>query len=46
LLACADLQVQRRYEADDLDWLTFLLTLRDTGMSIANMKLFASLRRR
>ncbi len=37
---------QRRYEADDLDWLTFLLRLRDTGMSIANMKLFASLRRR
>ncbi|MER5619440.1 MerR family transcriptional regulator [Streptosporangium sp. NPDC002544] len=35
----------RRYAAADLDWLAFLLRLRDTGMSIADMRLFADLRR-
>jgi DNA-binding transcriptional MerR regulator len=36
---------QRRYAAADLDWIAFLLRLRDTGMSIANMQRFAELRR-
>ena len=36
---------QRRYAAADLDWLSFLLRLRDTGMSIADMQRFAMLRR-
>lgn len=35
---------QRRYAAADLDWLSFLLRLRTTGMSIADMKRFADLR--
>ncbi|MCG5212878.1 MerR family transcriptional regulator [Streptosporangium sp. KLBMP 9127] len=35
----------RRYAAVDMDWLAFLLRLRDTGMSIANMQRFAGLRR-
>ena len=36
---------QRRYAAADLDWLSFLLRLRTTGMSIADMRRFAQLRR-
>ena len=36
---------RRRYAAADLDWLAFLLRLRDTGMSVANMLRFAELRR-
>lgn len=35
---------QRRYEAADLAWLEFLLRLRETGMSIADMQRFAALR--
>lgn len=35
---------RRRYEAADLDWLAFLLRLRETGMSIAEMRHFAQLR--
>ncbi|MFC4327175.1 MerR family transcriptional regulator [Streptomyces andamanensis] len=35
---------QRRYEAADLAWLEFLLRLRETGMSIADMQRFATLR--
>jgi DNA-binding transcriptional MerR regulator len=35
---------QRRYAAADLDWLRFLLRLRETGMSIAEMQRFAELR--
>lgn len=35
---------QRRYAAADLDWLAFLLRLRETGMSIADMQHFAQLR--
>jgi DNA-binding transcriptional MerR regulator len=37
---------QRRYAAADLAWIEFLLRLRDTGMSIADMQQFAGLRRR
>lgn len=36
---------QRRYAAADLEWLSFLLRLRTTGMSIADMQRFAELRR-
>lgn len=36
---------QRRYAAADLEWLMFLLRLRTTGMSIADMQRFAELRR-
>ncbi len=36
---------QRRYATGDLEWLTFLLRLRATGMSIADMQRFAQLRR-
>ncbi len=36
---------RRRYSAKDLDWLAFLLRLRATGMSIADMRRFAELRR-
>jgi DNA-binding transcriptional MerR regulator len=36
---------QRRYAAADLAWIEFLLRLRDTGMSIADMQKFAGLRR-
>lgn len=36
---------QRRYATGDLDWLAFLLRLRATGMSIADMQHFAELRR-
>ncbi|MFC7216988.1 MerR family transcriptional regulator [Streptomyces polyrhachis] len=35
---------QRRYAAADLDWLAFLLRLRETGMPIAGMQRFARLR--
>ncbi|POX49015.1 MerR family transcriptional regulator [Streptomyces sp. Ru72] len=35
---------QRRYDAADLAWLEFLLRLRETGMSIADMQHFARLR--
>lgn len=35
---------QRRYVAADLAWLEFLLRLRETGMSIADMQRFARLR--
>jgi len=35
---------QRRYAAADLEWLEFLLRLRETGMSIADMQRFAQLR--
>ncbi|MFC9929326.1 MerR family transcriptional regulator [Streptomyces sp. NPDC127190] len=35
---------QRRYQAADLLWLEFLLRLRETGMSIADMQRFARLR--
>lgn len=35
---------QRRYAAADLAWLEFLLRLRETGMSIADMQRFAQLR--
>ena len=34
----------RVYAAADLDWLAFLLRLRETGMSIADMQQFAKLR--
>jgi len=37
---------QRRYAADDLDWIAFLLRLRETGMSIADMQRYAELRAR
>ena len=36
---------QRRYAADDMAWIEFLLRLRETGMSIAEMQQFAELRR-
>ncbi len=36
---------QRRYVSGDLAWLEFLLRLRATGMSIADMQRFAELRR-
>ncbi|MGW1890832.1 MerR family transcriptional regulator [Streptomyces sp. NPDC002004] len=35
---------QRRYRAADLAWLEFLIRLRGTGMSIAEMQRFAVLR--
>jgi DNA-binding transcriptional MerR regulator len=35
---------QRRYAAADLNWLAFLLRLRETGLSIADMQRFAQLR--
>jgi DNA-binding transcriptional MerR regulator len=35
---------QRRYASADLAWLEFLLRLRETGMSIEDMKRFARLR--
>ncbi|MFF1705554.1 MerR family transcriptional regulator [Streptomyces sp. NPDC058252] len=37
---------QRRYEVADLAWLEFLIRLRETGMSIADMQRFAQLRAR
>ncbi|WP_035770233.1 MerR family transcriptional regulator [Arthrobacter castelli] len=36
---------RRRYAAGDMDWLAFLLRLRETGMSIADMHRFTQLRR-
>jgi DNA-binding transcriptional MerR regulator len=35
---------QRRYAPSDLDWIEFLLRLRDTRMPIAQMQAFARLR--
>ena len=35
---------QRRYAAADLDWISFLLRLRDTRMPIGQMQVFAHLR--
>lgn len=35
----------RRYSAADLDWIAFLLRLRDTGLPISEMQRFAELRR-
>ncbi len=35
---------QRRYVAADLDWIRFLLRLRDTRMPIRQMQVFARLR--
>ncbi|NPC91545.1 MerR family transcriptional regulator [Bacillus sp. WMMC1349] len=34
----------REYTETDISWIYFLLRLRDTGMSIENMKTFANLR--
>lgn len=34
----------RRYRQEDLDWIAFLLRLRATGMSIADMQRYARLR--
>ncbi|WP_398498264.1 MerR family transcriptional regulator [Variovorax sp.] len=35
---------QRRYAAADMEWLAFLLRLRETGMPIQGMQAFAGLR--
>lgn len=35
---------QRRYAESDLDWIGFLLRLRETGMPIGQMQAFAKLR--
>jgi DNA-binding transcriptional MerR regulator len=35
---------QRRYATADMDWLAFLLRLRETGMPIADMQRYAQLR--
>ncbi|MFZ3117388.1 MAG: MerR family transcriptional regulator [Variovorax sp.] len=35
---------QRRYASADLDWIEFLLRLRDTRMPVARMQVFARLR--
>jgi DNA-binding transcriptional MerR regulator len=35
---------QRRYSAADVDWVKFLLRLRETGMPIAQMRQYAQLR--
>jgi DNA-binding transcriptional MerR regulator len=37
---------QRRYSAADVEWVKFLLRLRETGMAIAQMREFAVLRER
>lgn len=37
---------QRRYAAADLEWIAFLMRLRETGMSIADMQRYAELRAR
>jgi len=37
---------QRRYSAADIEWVRFLLRLRETGMPIARMREYASLRER
>jgi DNA-binding transcriptional MerR regulator len=36
---------RRRYTADDVGWINFLLKLRDTGMSIKDMQKYAELQR-
>jgi len=35
---------QRRYSASDVEWVKFLLRLRETGMPIAQMREYAALR--
>lgn len=35
---------QRRYSARDVEWVSFLLRLRETGMPIAQMRDYAALR--
>lgn len=35
---------QRRYEPDDVEWIRFLLRLRETGMPIVQMREYAALR--
>lgn len=35
---------QRRYQAADVEWVRFLLRLRETGMPIARMREYAELR--
>lgn len=35
---------QRRYQPGDVDWVRFLLRLRETGMPIAQMREYAALR--
>ncbi len=35
---------QRRYSTADVEWVAFLLRLRDTGMPIAQMREYADLR--
>lgn len=35
---------QRRYHASDVEWVRFLLRLRETGMPIAQMREYAALR--
>lgn len=35
---------QRRYSESDVEWLRFLLRLRETGMPIARMRQYAALR--
>ena len=37
---------QRRYSAADVEWVKFLLRLRETGMPIAQMREYALLRER
>jgi DNA-binding transcriptional MerR regulator len=37
---------RRRYTADDVGWIDFLLKLRATGMSIKDMQKYAELQRR
>ena len=37
---------QRRYSAADVEWVRFLLRLRETGMPIARMREYAALRER
>lgn len=37
---------QRRYSASDVEWVRFLLRLRETGMPIAQMREYATLRER
>lgn len=37
---------QRRYQQSDVEWIRFLLRLRETGMPIAGMRRYAALRER
>jgi len=37
---------RRRYSADDVGWIDFLLKLRATGMSVKDMQKYAELQRR